>query len=348
MAERVVAAEPQVGDTTLDTSLRPRRLDDDEFINQTRVKEQLRIAIQAAQHRDEPLDHVLLHGPAGLGKTTLANIIAAEMGVQIKTMAGPAIERQGDMAAIVTNIRQGEVLFIDEIHRLNRAVEEILYPVMEDFSLDLVIGKGPAARTMRFKLPRFTLVGATTRVALLTAPLRDRFGLNYRLEFYDDESMVQIVRRGALILRVPLETEAALEIARRARRTPRVANRLLKRVRDYAQVRADGTISTAVAREALAMLEIDEQGLDEVDRRILHTILTKFGAGPVGLETIAAAVGDEADTIQDVYEPYLIQLGYLQPTRQGRLATPLAAKHLGLAHPRDDQAEEQSPQPWLL
>ena len=348
MAERLVAAEPQVGDTTLDASLRPRRLDDDDFINQTRVKEQLRIAIQAAQHRNEPLDHVLLHGPAGLGKTTLANIIAAEMGAQVKTMAGPAIERQGDLAAIVTNIRLGEVLFIDEIHRLNRAVEEILYPVMEDFSLDIVIGKGPAARTMRFKLPRFTLVGATTRVALMTAPLRDRFGLNYRLEFYDDEAMAQIVRRGAHILQVPLEPEGALEIARRARRTPRVANRLLKRVRDYAQVRADGTISVVVARDALAMLEIDHQGLDEIDRRILDTILTKFGGGPVGLETIAAAVGEEADTIQDVCEPYLIQLGYLQPTRQGRLATPLAAKHLGLAHPHDDQAEEPSPQPWLL
>ncbi len=347
MSERIIGPDAQSGDAALDLSLRPRRLDDDEFVNQTRVKEQLRIAIEAARHRGEPLDHVLLHGAAGLGKTTLANIIATELGVRIRTTAGPAIERQGDLAAIATNMRRGDVFFIDEIHRLNRIIEEVLYPVMEDFTLDVVIGKGPAAKTMRLPLPPFTIIGATTRVSLLTAPLRDRFGLVFRLDFYDEEAMAQIVTRSAGILGVPIAAGGALEIAQRSRRTPRVANRLLKRVRDYAQVRADGSITVSVARDALEMLEVDAQGLDAVDRLILKTILTKFGGGPVGLDTIAAAVGEESETIQDVYEPYLIQLGYLQPTRQGRLATPLAARHLGLPHPNDGGAEPPR-QGWLL
>jgi len=347
MSDRVIDPDMQAGDSTLDLSLRPGHLDDDEFINQERVKEQLRIAIDAARHRGETLDHVLLHGAAGLGKTTLANIISNEMGVRIRTTAGPAIERQGDLAAIATNMRPGDVFFIDEIHRLNRIVEEVLYPVMEDFSLDVVIGKGPAARTMRLSLPPFTIIGATTRVALLTAPLRDRFGLVFRLDFYDVDAMAQIVERSARVLQVPIEESGALEIARRARRTPRVANRLLKRVRDYAQVRAGGSITVAVARDALEMLEVDEEGLDGVDRLILKTILTKFGGGPVGLDTISAAVGEETETIQDVYEPYLIQLGYLQPTRQGRLATPLAAQHLGVPHP-NEKISELPPQDRLF
>jgi len=294
------------------------------------MKESLRIFIQAARARDEALDHVLLYGPPGLGKTTMAMIIANEMGVNIRITSGPAIERPGDLAAILTNLQKKDVLFIDEVHRLSRPVEEVLYPAMEDFALDLVIGKGPSARTLRLSLPRFTIIGATTRVAMMSAPLRDRFGVTYRLDFYDQPAMEAIVLRSARILRVNIDEGGAREIARRARGTPRVANRLLKRVRDYAQVRAGGSITEEVAREALAMLEVDALGLDEIDRRLLQSIIEKFGGGPVGLETIAASISEEADTIMDVYEPYLLQLGMIARTPRGRMATRRAYEHLGL------------------
>lgn len=311
-------------------SLRPQHLR--ELIGQEKIKENLAILIEAAKHRGEPLDHVLFYGPPGLGKTTLAHILANEMGVNIKITAGPAIERQGDLAAILSNLREGDVLFVDEIHRLGRAVEEVLYPAMEDFALDIVIGKGPAARSVRLKLPRFTVIGATTRLALVTAPLRARFGAVYRLHFYSQEAMEAIVLRAAERLDVRTEAAGVREIARRARGTPRVALRLLRRVRDFAQVRADGVITTEVADGALNLMDVDRLGLDDMDRRVLRAIIEKFNCGPVGLNTIAASVHEEQDTIQEVVEPYLLQLGFLERTSQGRMATQLACQHLGLPY----------------
>jgi Holliday junction DNA helicase RuvB len=330
--ERILAPAAILGDEEVERSLRPGSLAD--FPGQERVKQNLLIAIEAAQRREEPLDHLLFYGPPGLGKTTLANIVAREMGVAIRTTSGPAIERPGDLAAILTNLKQHDILFIDEVHRLSRAVEEILYPAMEDFALDLVIGKGPGARSVRLAMPRFTLVGATTRYAMVSPPMRDRFGSVFRLDFYDAGTLAIIVRRSASMLGVPIPPDAAFEIARRSRGTPRVANRLLRRVRDYAEVRGEGAITLAAAREALALLEVDELGLDETDRLVLRCIVEKFGGGPVGLETIAASVGEEADTIMDVYEPFLLQCGFLQRTPRGRVATPAACRHLGLEAPR--------------
>ena len=328
MTQRIVSGQPLDEDATLDTTLRPKRLAD--YVGQARIKDNLGIAIAAAKQRGEPLDHHLLYGPPGLGKTTLAHIIAHEMGVSIRLTSGPAIERPGDLAAILSNLQREDVLFIDEIHRLPRPAEEILYPVMEEFALDIVLGRGPGARSIRLSIPPFTLVGATTRYAMLSPPLRDRFGAVYRLDFYQQEDMATLVRRNAALLQLPIQEDGALEIACRARGTPRVANRLLKRVRDYAQVMADGVVTRDVAREALARLEIDELGLDEVDHKVLHTIVDKFDGGPVGIETIAASISEDADTIMDVYEPYLMQLGFLQRTPRGRVATARAYQHLGL------------------
>ncbi len=322
-------------DDHVDNALRPQLLAD--LIGQHQVKENLAILIEAARQREEALDHVLFYGPPGLGKTTLAHILANEMSVNIKITSGPAIERAGDLAAILTNLRAGDILFIDEIHRLGRAVEEVLYPAMEDYSLDIVIGKGPSARSIRLKLPHFTVVSATTRLALVTAPLRARFGAVYRLEYYDLEAMQAIVTRAARLLDVPADEEGIIEIGRRARGTPRVALRLLRRVRDYAQVRADGTITKSVAAEALNLLAIDELGLDDMDRRVLKAIIEKYRGGPVGLNTIGASISEEPDTIMDVVEPYLLQLGFLDRTPQGRVATKRAYEHLGFEY----RAEEQ-------
>jgi holliday junction DNA helicase RuvB len=317
------------GEEELDRSLRPRRLDD--FVGQARVKEQLGIALQATRARGEALDHVLLVGPPGLGKTSLAYIIREELGVGIRTVAGPGIERKGDMAAILTGLEDRDVLFVDEIHRLNRAIEEILYPALEDFRLDIVVGQGPAARTLTLDLPPFTLVGATTRTGLLTTPLRDRFGMTFRLGYYERDELAAIVARSARILALELEEQAGAEIARRSRGTPRIANRILRRVRDVAEVRHAGQITTAIAREALELLEVDQQGLERTDRELLATIVEKFGGGPVGLSTLAVALGEEPDTIEDVYEPFLLQLGFLQRTPRGRIVTELGRTHLGAA-----------------
>ncbi len=334
---RIVSGKPSVDDVSLDTNLRPRRLSD--FIGQEKVKGNLEIAITAAQKRGEPLDHVLLYGPPGLGKTTLAYIIAAEMGVNIRISSGPAIERPGDLASILTNLQKNDGFFIDEIHRLGRPVEEILYPAMEDFAIDIILGKGPGARSLRLSLPHFTLIGATTRFAMMSPPLRDRFGAVYRLDFYDETAIKAILKRSASILNVDIDEDGISQIACRARGTPRVANRLLKRVRDYAQVMADGVITETVAVEALAKLEIDRIGLDEIDHKVIRTIIEKFDGGPVGLETIAASISEEADTIMDVYEPYLLQLGFLERTPRGRMATRLACEHLGVTYKKGQSSQ---------
>ncbi len=334
--DRMVSGQKQPEDSpkiNIDAALRPRMLDD--IYGQDQLVENLRILIEAAISREEALDHILFYGPPGLGKTSLSHVMAHEMGVNIRVTAGPAIERAGDLAAILTNLRKGDILFIDEVHRLGRVVEEVLYPAMEDFALDLVVGKGPSARNVRLKLPRFTVIGATTRLALLTAPLRARFGAVFRMDFYSEEALLQIVTRAAGMLQVPIETEGAAEISRRARGTPRVALRLLRRVRDYAQVRADGVITQGVAAETMELLAIDHLGLDDTDRRVLTTIIRNFGGGPVGLETIAASISEEPDTIMDVYEPYLLQLGFLERTPRGRMATLNAYKHIGIEPPGD-------------
>jgi len=331
---RLVNPQPQ-SDDRLDQALRPKTLAD--LIGQERLKENLAILIQAARQRSEPLDHVLFYGPPGLGKTTLAHVLANEMGVNIKVTSGPAIEKQGDLAAILTNLRADDVLFIDEVHRLGRTIEEILYPAMEDFVLDIIIGQGPSARSIRLKLPHFTMIGATTRLALVTAPLRARFGAVYRLDFYDLPAMKAIVLRAARVLGVGAEPEGVDEIALRGRGTPRVALRLLRRVRDYAEVRAEGVITRTVAQQALDLMEVDDLGLDDIDRRVLRTVIEKYRGGPVGLGTIAASISEEPDTIMDVVEPYLLQLGFLERTPQGRLATRRAYEHLGLPYPKEGQ-----------
>jgi Holliday junction DNA helicase RuvB len=338
--DRHISSGLKTEDKRLDGLLRPQYLD--QFVGQERLKTNLRILIEAAIGREESLDHILFHGPPGLGKTTLAHVVANEMNVNLRTTAGPAVERAGDLAAILTNLRAGDILFIDEVHRLGRVVEEILYPAMEDFALDLVVGKGPGAKNVRLKLPRFTVIGATTRLALLTAPLRARFGAQYRIDFYTVEAIHTIVTRGARILDVEIDSEGAAEVARRARGTPRVALRLLRRVRDYAQVRAEGRITQQVADESLSLLEIDGLGLDDLDRRVLIAIIEKFGGGPVGLDTISASISEESDTIMDVVEPYLLQLGFLERTSRGRIATPHAYKHLGFQLPLN-KAEDQQP-----
>lgn len=338
MEERLVSPQTNLEDLEENNSLRPKFLD--EYIGQDRVKETLSIFIEAAKVRKEALDHVLLYGPPGLGKTTLANIIANELNVQIKTTSGPAIERPGDLAAILTNLQEHDVLFIDEIHRLNRSVEEVLYPAMEDYSLDIIIGKGPSARSIRIELPPFTLIGATTRAGLLTSPLRDRFGVVNRLEFYSNDDLLKVVMRAAEILKVPIEEEGALEIACRSRGTPRIANRLLRRVRDYAQVKGDGKITKIISQKALELLEIDELGLDDIDRKMLETIIVKFTGGPVGLDTLAATINEEPVTIEDVYEPYLLQLGFMKRTPRGRVCTPLAYKHLNIKEKKDECIQE--------
>ena len=340
MTERAISPQGRPEEVVVDAALRPRTLD--EMLGQDRLRENLRILIDAARARKEPLDHVLFYGPPGLGKTTLAHALSNEMGVGLKVTAGPAIERAGDLAAILTNLRAGDILFIDEVHRLGRAVEEVLYPAMEDFALDIVIGKGPSARNIRLKLPRFTLIGATTRLALMTAPLRARFGAVYRFDFYELDAMEAIVSRAARLLQAPITPDGVAAGGRRGRGTPRVALRLLRRVRDYAQVRSDGVINQQMAHEALALLEIDELGLDALDRQVIGRIIRDFRGGPVGLETIAASLSEEPDTIMDVVEPYLLQLGFLERTPRGRVATRRAYEHLGEPYP------ESAEQPGLF
>jgi Holliday junction DNA helicase RuvB len=330
-AARLVSADPVDEDARFDSTLRPGMLSD--YVGQESVKANLRVAIEAAKGRGESLDHILLYGPPGLGKTSLAYVIGREMGVSVRSTSGPVIERPGDLAALLTNLEQGDVLFIDEIHRLNRVVEEILYPAMEDFQIDVMIGQGPSARSIKLDLKRFTLIGATTRAGLLTSPLRSRFGVSFRLDFYRHSELAQIIQRSASILDVPVEPDGREEIARRARGTPRVANRLLRRVRDFAQVRAEGVVTGPVADQALALLEVDRCGFDKMDRALMLTLIDKFGGGPVGLETLAAAIGEERDTIEDVYEPFLIQEGFLNRTPKGRTATLRAFEHFDRPKP---------------
>lgn len=333
--ERIISPGISDDDSNYDASLRPKNFD--EYIGQSKAKGNLSIFIEAATQRQDALDHVLLYGPPGLGKTTLSCIIASELGVNIKTASGPSIEKAGDLAAILTNLEERDVLFIDEIHRLSSVVEEILYPAMEDFQLDIMIGQGPSARSLKLDLPRFTLIGATTRAGLLTSPLRDRFGVISRLEFYKPEELQTIVKRSAGLLKIAIDDKGAYEIARRSRGTPRIANRLLRRTRDYAEVRADGKITTEVADAALKMLEVDSKGFDVMDRKLLMAIIEKFSGGPVGLDTLAAAIGEQKDTIEDLYEPYLIQEGFLNRTPRGRVATGNAYQHFGLTEPEGPQ-----------